>query len=361
MRHAFRNLAVALTVGAATLVGGAVRADVELNGSGATFPQPLYERWTSEFQNSHPSIKINYGGGGSGQGIKDITAKVVDFVGSDAPMNKKEIENAGGADNLIEIPTCAGGVVPAFNLPGITSLNFDGPTLAGIYLGKISTWNDPAIAALNPGVTLPATPITCAWRSDGSGTNFVWSNYLATQSDDFKGTVGTGKQVQWPVGQGGKGNQGVAAIVQQTAGAIGYLEQNFADKNNITYGAVKNKNGKFVKATPDTVSAAGEGAVDSMNGQMLKATIWDQTGDNAYPVSSFTYLIVYKDLNNVKSKDQAQALVDFIWWAEHDGQKINAGLDYAPLGDGVRAKIEAALGGITYQGESLKPTTASAQ
>lgn len=341
--------------------GGVAMADVQLTGSGATFPQPLYERWVNEYQAIHPDVKIDYGGGGSGKGIKDITDKVVDFAGSDAPMSSKDIEAAGGADNLIEIPSCAGAIVPAFNLPGITALNFDGPTLANIYLGKISAWNDPAIQALNPGVTLPNTPITCAWRTDGSGTNFVWTNYLATQSDEFKGSVGIGKQVQWPTGQGGKGNAGVAAIVQQTAGALGYIEENYADKNNITYGSVQNKAGKMVKATPDGVSAAGEGAVDSMKGQMLKANIWNQDGDTTYPIASFTYLIVYKDLNNIKSKEQAQALVDFLWWAGHDGQKFNAELDYAPLGDKVKDKVSDVLSTITYKGDPLKPLSAEAK
>ena len=354
MIRVIKQLAVGLAIGAGMC--GIASADVQLAGSGATFPQPLYERWVQEYSNAHAGIKIDYGGGGSGKGIKDITDKVVDFAGSDAPMAKGEIEKAGGADNLIEIPTCAGGVVPAFNLPDIKELNFDGPTLADIYLGKISTWNDPRLVALNPGVNLPATAITCAWRTDGSGTNFVFTNYLSTQSDEFKANVGVGKQVKWPAGQGGKGNQGVAAIVQQTVGALGYIEQNYADKNNITYGAVKNVAGKFVKCTPDSVSAAAESGAGSMSGQLLKANIWNQSGPDAYPISSLTYMIVYKDLNNVKSKEAAQALVDFLWWTQHDGQKLNAQLDYAPLGEGVRTKIEQALAGLTYGGSPIAPT-----
>jgi phosphate transport system substrate-binding protein len=352
------KLAAGAALAAVLFLGGIASADVSLTGAGATFPQPLYERWVKEYQNLHPDVKIDYGGGGSGKGIKDITDKVVDFAGSDAPMSKGEIEKAGGADNLIEIPSCAGAVVPAFNLPGITDLNFDGPLLADIYLGKVSTWNDPRIVSLNPGVNLPSTPITCAWRTDGSGTNYVFTNYLATQSDDFKSSVGTGKQVQWPVGQGGKGNPGVAAIVQQTVGAIGYVEENYADKNSIAYGSVKNKAGKFVKASPDAVSAAAEGAADGMSGQMLAANIWNQDGDATYPISSQTYLIVYKDLNNIKSKDQAQGLVDFLWWADHDGQKFNNELDYAALGAKVTAKVEDALTGITYNGDPIKPAGA---
>ncbi len=353
MIRVIRQLSVGLVLGAGLC--GIASADVKLAGSGATFPQPLYERWVQEYGNAHAGVKIDYGGGGSGKGIKDITDKVVDFAGSDAPMSKSEIAKAGGADNLIEIPSCAGGVVPAFNLPDIKELHFDGPVLADIYLGKISTWNDPRLIALNPGVNLPATAITCAWRTDGSGTNFVWTNYLATQSDEFKSNVGIGKQVKWPVGQGGKGNPGVAAIVQQTAGAIGYVEQNYADKNNITYGAVKNAAGNFVKCSPDSVSAAAESGAGSMSGQMLSANIWNQSGPDAYPIASLTYIIVYKDLNNVKSKEQAQTLVDFLWWAQHDGQKMNSQLDYAPLGAGVRNKVEQALGMLTYNGEAIKP------
>jgi phosphate transport system substrate-binding protein len=292
MRRSIGKVAMAAAFGFSLSAASFAVADVRLTGSGATFPQPLYERWVQEYQNLHPDAKIDYGGGGSGKGIKDITDKVVDFAGSDAPMKKEEIEKAGGADNLIEIPTCAGGVVPAFNLPGIKELNLDGPTLADIYMGKISTWNDPKIAASNPGVNLPSTAITCAWRTDGSGTTSVWTNYLATQSDDFKSNVGVGKQVQWPTGQGGKGNPGVAAIVQETPGAIGYVEQNYADKNNITFAAVKNKSGKFVKASLDSVSAAADAAAAKMQGQLLKANIWNQDGDGVYPIASLTYIIV---------------------------------------------------------------------
>jgi phosphate transport system substrate-binding protein len=343
------------TLAAATVAFGATMsyADVRLQGAGATFPQPLYERWVSEYQKAHSDVKIDYQGIGSGGGIKSITEKTVDFAGSDAPLSKTEIAALGGPEKIVEVPSCSGGVVPAYNVPGAGELKFSGPVLAEMYLGSINKWNDPKIAQLNPGVNLPDLAITPVWRTDGSGTNYVFTNYLATQSSDFKNSVGVGKQVKWPLGQGGKGNPGVAQVVQQTNGAIGYLEQNYADKNHIPFGTVQNKAGKFIKASPESVSQAGEGAVSSMQGSVVHANIWNQDGESAYPIASFTYLIVYKDLANVKSKEQAQALVDFMWWATHDGEKLAADLDYAPLSEGVQKKVEAALKEITYKGEQL--------
>jgi phosphate transport system substrate-binding protein len=328
-------------------------AETRLQGAGATFPNPLYQRWVNEYQKQHPDVKIDYQSIGSGGGIKGITEKTVDFAGSDAPLSKKEQEAMGGADKIVQIPSTAGGVVPAYNLKGVSDLKLSGPVLAEIFMGKISTWNDPKIAALNPGVNLPSQPVTVATRTDGSGTTFVWTNYLATQSEEYKGAVGVGKQVKWPVGQGGKGNEGVSAIVQQTAGAIGYIEVAYANQNKIPFAAVQNKSGKFIKATPATISAAGAGAVDKMKGSVLAADIWNQDGADAYPISSFTYLIVYKDLANVKSKEQAAALIDFLTWAINDGQQLSTDLDYAPLAEGVKAKAAAALKMITYQGAAV--------
>jgi phosphate transport system substrate-binding protein len=339
---------------AAVLVGGGIAgADVRLNGAGATFPEPLYQRWAAEYQKAMPGVRVDYNGTGSGAGIKGITDKTIDFAGSDAPMSKGEVNKAGGSDGLVEIPTCAGAVVPAYNLPGSPQLKFTGPLLADIYMGKVTAWNDPAIAAVNPGVTLPSTAITPVYRTDGSGTNFVWTHYLAGESDAFKNTVGVGKQVKFPGGQGGKGTAGVAAVVQQTPGAIGYVEQNYADKNAIAYGSVRNKAGKFVKASPASVSAAGASATDKLSGTLLAADIWDQAGDDAYPISSFTYLIVYKNLGNLKSKDQATALAAYLNWATHDGQKFATDLDYAPLAPAVQAKVDAALKQLTYAGEPV--------
>ena len=344
--------ALALAVGA----GLAQAQDVRLQGAGATFPAPLYARWVAEYQKLHDNVKIDYQAIGSGGGIKGITDKTVVFAGSDAPMSHKELDATGAAANIIEIPSCAGGVVPSYNVPGVDKdLHFTGAVLADIFMGKITKWNDPKLAAINPGVNLPDLTITPAWRTDGSGTNFVFTNYLCTQSPEFKDSIGMGKSVKWPIGQGGKGNEGVAAAVQGTQGAIGYNEQNYADKNHIQYGAVQNKDGKFVKASPAAVSAAGAGAVDALKGNILAANIWDQPGAEAYPIASFTYLIVYKDLNNVKSPEQARALVDFMWWAAHEGQKYCTDLDYAPLAPAVQQKVEAALGEVTFQGQAVKP------
>jgi phosphate transport system substrate-binding protein len=348
-----RNLALALLLASAA---PAVAADILLTGAGATFPMPLYQNVIAQFMQTHPGVQINYSGGGSGQGIKGIIDKTLDFAGSDAPMNKQEIASAGGADMIVQIPSCAGGVVPAYNVPGVTAdIKFTGDILADIYLGKISSWNDPRLTAINPGLALPNLAIAPAWRSDGSGTNFVWTSYLSTQSDDFKSTIGIGKTVSWPLGLGGNQNPGVAAIIKQTPGAIGYIEQNFADKNNIPYGLVRNKAGKFVKASVQTVANAGAGAAGNLTGHMLKANIWNQQADDVYPISSFTYLITYKDLRNLKSRDEAQMLVDFLWYATHDGQRAAPGLFYAPLAPEVARKVEDALATFTYQGEPIKP------
>lgn len=348
---------LAASAGVMVLAMSASAAEVRLTGAGATFPNPLYQRWVTDYQKINPSVKIDYQSIGSGGGIKAITEQTVDFAGSDAPLNKKELEAMGGAQNVVQVPSCAGADVPVYNLPGSPELKFTGELLAEIFMGKVAKWNDKKIADLNPGVKLPDMPITPAWRTDGSGTTYVWTNYLATQSEDFKGSIGTGKQVKWPVGQGGKGNEGVAAVVQQTQGAIGYVEMNYAAANKLAYGMVKNKAGKFVKATPDSISASGDGAADALSGSVLAAEIWNQPGDAAYPIASFTYLIVYKDLKNVKSAEQAQSLVNFIWWATHEGQSAATAMDYAPLSAGVQKKVEAALKTITYKGKPVEMMT----
>jgi len=354
-----RNITrAAVAVAAAGVAGGlafkAFAGEVRIQGGGATFPNPLYQKWAAEYQKAHSDVKIDYQSIGSGGGIKGITEKTFAFAGSDAPMNKGEIEKAGGPDALVQVPSCAGGVVPAYNVPGVKGeLQFTGPILAEIFMGTITKWNDPKLVAINKDAGLPDAAITPAWRTDGSGTTYVWTNYLATQSDEFKSTVGTGKQVKWPVGQGGKGNEGVAAVVQQTTGALGYIEVNYANANKIAFGPVKNSAGKFVKATPATISAAGAGAVEQLKGTILAANLWNQPGDESYPIASFTYLIVYKNLDSVKDADSAKALVDFLTWATHDGQKFASDLDYAPLAKGVQEKVEKALAAVTFKGGAL--------
>jgi phosphate transport system substrate-binding protein len=329
--------------------------ETRLQGAGATFPAPFYKRLVVAYQESHPHVLIDYQSIGSGGGIRAITDRTVHFSGSDAPMNKKELDAVGGESAIVEIPSCAGGVVPTYNLPGFKGeLKFTGELLAQIYMGKVNRWNDAALAKINPDVQLPDLPITPVWRTDGSGTTFIFTHYLATQSEDFKSSIGMDKQVQWPIGQGGKGNEGVTAVVQQTAGGLGYVEQSYADNNHLLYGSVQNKDGKFVKASAENVSAAGAEPAKNMQGQILAADIWNQPGEKAYPIASFTYLIVYKDLKNLPDKASAQGLVDFLWWATHDGQKHAAEIGYAPLAAEVQKKVEEALKGVTYKGEPLK-------
>src|SRR4051812_47224426 len=258
---------ISISVPACKSSNGSVAGKTRLQGAGATFPAPFYKRLVVVYQDVHPDVLIDYQSIGSGGGIQAITDKTVHFCGTDAPMNKKELEAVGGEASIVEFPSCAGGVVPTYNVPGVTgTLKFTGKLLADIYLGKVSRWNDQAIAKVNAHVQLPDLAITPVWRTDGSGTTFIFTNYLATQSEEFQSTIGLGKQVQWPFGQGGKGNEGVTAVVQQTAGGIGYVEQSYADHNHLLSGEMQNKDGKFVKASPESVSAAGADPAAKMEG-----------------------------------------------------------------------------------------------
>jgi phosphate transport system substrate-binding protein len=357
LKRAARRSALVTTVSIGlAFTAAAASAQTNLNGAGATFPEPVYQKWIADYTKAHPNVKINYTGIGSGGGIKGITDKTLDFAGSDAPLNAKELQGMGGEEKVVQVPSVAGGVVPAYNLPGVKQeLKFTGEMIADIFLGKISKWDDAAIAKLNPGVQLPNTAITPAWRTDGSGTTYVFTNYLATQSKDFRNRVGVGKAVKWPAGAGGNGNAGVAAVIKNVPGALGYLEQQYASGNNIPFGAVQNADGEFVKATPDGVSKAGEGAAESLKGHVLAANLWNQKGKGVYPIASFTYLIVYKDLNNIKTREQAQALVDYLWWSTHDGQRSVGAMSYAPLAPAVQKKVEEAINTVTFQGQPVKP------
>jgi phosphate ABC transporter phosphate-binding protein len=333
-----------------------VRADVQIQAGGATFPNPIYQKWIADFMQAHPGVTISYAAKGSGAGIGGLLDRTFDFAGSDAPMNDDELKKADdkGGD-IVEIPSVAGAVVLAYNLPGFKGdLNLSGPVVADIFLGKITKWNDPAIAALNSGVSLPASDITTVHRSDGSGTTFVFTSYLCTQSDDFQTQINFGKSVRWPSGQGGSGNQGVTQAIQMTAGAIGYIELNYATANNIPFAVMQNDNGKLVKASPDSVSAAGEGAVKDMDDQKtLAVRLWSRDGDSVYPISSFTYLICYKDLSYLNDPAKAKAIADFFWYAAHDGQSKAAASNYAPLSPGVVARAEVAISTITYNGKPV--------
>jgi len=334
------------------LSAGAAMAETRLQGAGATFPNPIYQRWVSEYQKVNSDVKIDYQSIGSGGGIKGLTEKTVDFAGSDAPMSKKETEAAGSA--VVHIPTVAGAVVPAYNLPGFSGeLKLTGEIIAEIYLGKITKWNDAKIAGINDGAKLPDIAITPAFRTDGSGTTFVFTNYLTTQSEDFKATIGAGKQVQFKNGQGGKGNEGVTAVVQQTPGALGYVELNYALANKISFASVKNVDGNFVKASPATVSAAGAGALAKMTADKLQVDIWNQSGKESYPISAFTYVLVFKDLNNIKDANKAKALVAFLNWAVTDGQKLAGEMDYAPLAPEVAKLAQDAIKGLSMGGKPI--------
>jgi phosphate transport system substrate-binding protein len=348
-----KAMAVLLALGAGTAL-----ADVEIQAGGATFPNPIYQQWIKDFGQLHGDVKVAYASKGSGAGIGGLLDKTFDFCGSDAPMNEEELKKAHAANgDVVEIPAVAGAVVLAYNLAGfVGDLNLSGPVIADIYLGKITKWDDPAIVALNPGATLPDADITTVHRSDGSGTNFVFTSYLCTQSDDFQTQVNFGKTVKWPSGQGGSGNAGVTQAVQNTTGAIGYIELNYALKNQIPFAVVQNDNGKLVKASPQSVSAAGEGAIKDMDDQKtLAIRLWSREGDDVYPISSFTYLICYKNLSYLRDPAKARGIVDFFWYAIHDGQSKAVEMTYASLSPGVQQRAEQAISAVTFDGQALHP------
>lgn len=308
-----------------------------LNGAGATFPYPMYSKWFSEYHKAHPDIEINYQSIGSGGGIRQVLAQTVDFGASDGPMTDEQISQA--KTRILHIPTVMGAVVPAYNILGITGdVKFTPDVLAGIYMGKITSWNDPALVKANPGVNLPNQTIVVIHRSDGSGTTYIWTDYLSKVSSDWQTQVGKGTSVKWPVGLGGKGNEGVAGMIRQMQGGIGYVELIYAVQNHITYGSVKNAAGTFVKASLDSVTAAAA-SVKSMPAD-FRVSITNAPGKDAYPISSFTWLLI-----PAQSKDAAKGkiLADFLNWMVDDGQKMTADLTYAPLPESVAAKVKAAI------------------
>jgi phosphate transport system substrate-binding protein len=306
--------------------------DVTLTGSGATFPYPLYSKLFSEYNKMNPGVKINYSSVGSGTGIKQISDKSTDFGASDAPMNDKQLAEAKGGE-LLHIPMTLGAVVPIYNVPGVTkTLVFSGPVLADIYRGKITSWNDPAIAQLNPGVKLPAADITVVHRSDGSGTTYVFADYLCKVSADFAKAPGKGTTVAWPVENkvGAKGSEGVSGVVQKTPGTIGYVELIFALQNKIAYGDVQNAAGQTIHASIQSVTDAA--ASQTNPPADLRMSITNPAGPTAYPISAFTYLLVYKDQSDAA---KGKSLVQFLKWATTDGQKYAPDLHYAPLPDNI--------------------------
>jgi phosphate transport system substrate-binding protein len=309
-----------------------------INGAGATFPYPIYSKWFDEYGKTHPGVRINYQSIGSGGGIKQLSAKTVFFGATDGPMTDDQLKSAPGP--ILHFPTVLGGVVPIYNIEGVAQpLRFTGQTLADIYLGKITKWNNAALAKANPSVKLPSTDIAVVHRSDGSGTTYIFVDYLSKVSPKFKQTVGVATSVQWPVGVGAKGNEGVSGLVKQTPGAIGYVELIYASKNNISYGAVQNKSSQFVTATLDAVTAAAAGAAANMP-EDFRISITNAEGKDAYPISSFTWMLFYQ---NPEDKQAAGTMVDFMKWALTDGQKFAAPLGYAPLPQPVVQKELPAL------------------
>ena len=312
-------------------------AQTTLNGAGATFPYPIYSKWFSEYHKAHSDVQVNYQSIGSGGGIRQVLAGTVDFGASDGPMSDEQLGQA--KVKILHIPTVLGGVVPAYNIPGVTGeVKFTPEALAGIFLGKITSWNDKVITGPNPGVNFPNQPIVVIHRSDGSGTTFIFTDYLSKVSSEWKNSVGKGTSVKWPVGLGGKGNEGVAGMVRQMEGAIGYVELIYALQNNIPYGSVKNAAGEFLKASLDSVTAAAA-SVKNMPAD-FRVSITNAPGKGAYPISSFTWLLIP---TQSKDPNKGKILSDLVTWCETDGQKLTADLHYAPLPENVVAKVKEAI------------------
>lgn len=321
--------------------GGAV----VLNGSGATFPEPLYVKWAGDYRAAEPGVRVNYQGIGSGGGIEQFTAGTTDFGASDAPMNDEELaaaERKGGA--VLHVPTVLGAVVVTYNLPGVDSLELDGPTLAALFLGDVKSWSDPRVARLNPGADLPDTPVKVVHRSDSSGTTYIFTGYLTAVSTAWKAKVGQDKAPEWPTGIGGEGNDGVAAAVKQTEGAIGYNELAYALQNDIAYARLKNRAGEYVKPSLASTTAAGQGVQVPAD---LRFSLLDSPAKGAYPIVSATWQLVWQDPAKAGlAADKARALAAFLEWELSEGQKTAPDLDYAPLPASLRAAALAKVRSI---------------
>jgi phosphate transport system substrate-binding protein len=324
------------------LVGQTTMATQLINGAGATFPYPLYSKWFSEYNKQNPEIKINYQSIGSGAGIKQLISKTVDFGASDAPMKDDELASAGAP--VVHIPTVLGAVVISYNITGVTStVNLSADLIADIFLGKVKKWNDPRIVAENPSVKFPDLYITPVYRSDGSGTTSVFTDYLAKVSPEWSQKVGAGKAVKWPAGLGGKGNEGVAGVIKQTPGSVGYVEQVYALTNHFPMASIKNAAGKYTAPSLESVSAAAEGSLKNMP-EDFRISITNATGANSYPISSFTYILVYKKLNEKSGKD----FVSFLKWSMDKGQSYAKDLAYAPLPKSLVKKVETKISQLEF-------------
>jgi len=318
------------------LLAGFAAAQTNLNAAGATFPYPIYSKWFNEYHKQHPDIQINYQSIGSGGGIRQVLSGTVDFGASDGPMTDEQLGQA--KTKILHIPTVLGSDVPAYNVPGVKGeLKFTPDVLADIFLGKITSWNDPRIAKANPGASLPGTSIIVVHRSDGRGTTYIWTDYLSKVSSEWKAKVGKGTSVSWPVGLGAKGNEGVAGMVRQMEGSIGYIELIYALQNNITYGSVKNAAGEFIRA--DLASTTAAAATATMPAD-FRVSITNAPGKGAYPIASFTWMLI-----PVQSKDahRGQIIKDFLNWMVDSGQNMVTQLSYAPLPKEVAAKVKATI------------------
>jgi len=327
---------------------GTTGGTIALQGAGATFPNPLYQKWLSEYGKLQPNVRIDYQSIGSGGGIKQIQAQTVDFGASDAPMSDADLKAAPG--ELLHIPTVLGAVVITYNVTSITQpLHLSPEVLADIFLGKIKKWDDAKIKQDNAGVNLPAADITVVHRAEASGTSYVFSDYLSKVSAEWKEKVGTDKSPNWPVGQGGKGNEGVTGQIKQQPNTIGYVELAYAVQNNLPAALIRNASGKFVAPTIDAVTAAAASA-SAQTPDDLRVSITNAGGDNAYPISSYTYVLAYKDQKDAR---KGKALVDFLWWGIHDGEQFARALQYAPLPDEIVKRAEAKISSITSGGQQL--------
>ena len=322
------------------MCASAVSAQMTINGAGATFPYPIYSKWFDEYAKVDPSVRFNYQSIGSGGGQKQILAQTVDFGASDGPMSDDNLAKAPG--KLLHIPTVAGADVVAYNLPGNPVLKLDPGAIAGVFLGQIKKWNDPKIAALNPGIKLPDQDIVVVHRSDGSGTTYIWTDYLSKISSEWKQKVGTNTSVNWPTGLGGKGNEGVAGQIKQTPGALGYVELIYAVQNKMPYADVKNASGEFMKASLESITAAMATAQipDDFRFSMTNAP-----GKDAYPIAGATWLLVYEQQ---KDAMKGKKLVEFLKWAMKDGEKMARDLQYAPLPEKVQERVLKRVDEIKY-------------
>jgi len=328
-----RSLRVLLCL---VLLAGCALAQTTLNGAGATFPYPIYSKWFSEYHKLHPEIQINYQSIGSGGGIRQLQAGTVDFGASDMPLNEEQLKQF--KTKILELPTVLGAVVPAYNIPGVSGdVKFTPDVLADIYLGKISKWNDPRITKANPGVNFPDQNITVVHRSDGSGTTFIFTDYLSKVSPDFKGTVGANTSVKWPLGMGGKGNEGVAGYIRQLPGSIGYVELIYALQNKINFGVVQNSSKNFIKASLESVTAAAEGVKMPAD---FRVSITNPPGKNAYPIASFTWLLIP---TTPADANKGSILKQFSLWMLDSGQGMVESLSYARLPKEAVEKEKAAI------------------